>query len=618
MPTYARGPVLLGIDPTSPSKPATVLDKFTHVDHLQRRSDYCFKVPAVSVPDNYKDLDDAEFAQAGTRSSSRSSGFVGYLQFDAEKRDVRDAWIAALNDEFARFLEDRPSSVLAVEVRQEQAKLEQLTDAAGKQSVRLSVKSQSTCSNRRAGQSFAVMFDTFAKEHGIDIAPALQHKLSGDLGRLADTAGTVVQNQHLDSHDHDLIQTILKSEKSEVALTDRCSDGSPVHYVWEASASGSIAGAQVFAESGPVHIGVQIRNLSGVLRDYDGEIAALRLIAGFDQDDVESEQASVVQAALGQASDETSANVQRLLTRMHEKFFLRKYKVPAWSPSLKPTDTICGYLRCRGRKGSESLFCSQFNAEVYQGMGLMSPAVDPSSVLPVDFLPSLALPGFPRFAREIIPLKMRKTQTKGQCLLAYEEESAARERWKLSCAAIGLTAANRFGERGGRHRMTRHLRVSAATVLQAQHDFASIVNRQSICDRRHECSPNEPSSLRDVESPSVSESLSSSIGAVRQGWASEPQQQHMQHGHDSGLDGATVQTDRARASERDTESQTERQRQRDREKTAASMLEEARLLSLATEQRQKEMDYVVETMEAQYVLRIICSVQCTHMQHPHR
>ena len=179
------------------------------------------------------------------------------------------------------------------------------------------------------------MFDAFAKDHGIDIAPAFHHKLSGDLGRLADSAATVVQNRH-----HNLMQTTSKSEKNEVALNECFSDGSPVHYVWEASASGSIAGAQVFAaESETAHIGVQIRNLTGVLRDYDGEIAALRLVGGFDQpghsqDDAESEQARVVQAALGQASAETTASVTQLLTRMHERFLLRKYAAPALSPSL--------------------------------------------------------------------------------------------------------------------------------------------------------------------------------------------------------------------------------------------------------------------------------------------
>ena len=72
------------------------------------------------------------------------------------------------------------------------------------------------------------MFDAFAKDHGIDIAPAFDHKLSGDLGRLADSAATAVQNRH-----HNLMQTTSKPEKNECY-----SDGSPVKYVWEASASG--------------------------------------------------------------------------------------------------------------------------------------------------------------------------------------------------------------------------------------------------------------------------------------------------------------------------------------------------------------------------------------------
>ena len=42
-------------------------------------------------------------------------------------------------------------------------------------------------------------------------------------------------------------------------------------------------------------------------------------------------------------------------------------------------------------------------------MGLMSPEHEAATVLPVDFLPSLHLPGFPRFDPVIVPLKVRKT-----------------------------------------------------------------------------------------------------------------------------------------------------------------------------------------------------------------
>jgi hypothetical protein len=36
---------------------------------------------------------------------------------------------------------------------------------------------------------------------------------------------------------------------------------------------------------------------------------------------------------------------------------------------------------------SENVFCSEFVATIYQGMGLMSPVIDPADVLPVDYLP---------------------------------------------------------------------------------------------------------------------------------------------------------------------------------------------------------------------------------------
>ena len=50
---HSRGPFLIGIDPASPFKPATALDKF---EHLQRQSSFCFKVPVVSLPDGHADL----------------------------------------------------------------------------------------------------------------------------------------------------------------------------------------------------------------------------------------------------------------------------------------------------------------------------------------------------------------------------------------------------------------------------------------------------------------------------------------------------------------------------------------------------------------------------------
>lgn len=481
---HARGPLLVAIDPSSPAKPATVLDKVTHIDHLERQSEYCFKVPAVSVPENSDEAD--------VRDANRKGGpFVGYLQFDTEKKDVRDAWIEALNDEFKRFIEDEPSSVLANQVRQEQVELERLAEAAD--TVNLSLLTQQADENRQMGRRFSVMYDAFVKDHGVNLDPAQHHNLSGDLGRLADGATTAVHNERTTSNHrslrvHDtaggLSSKSSKSQKDEFKLRERYSDGSPVHYVWEAGASGSIAGTQVLAEeSGSGHIGVQIRNLNGVLRDYDGEIAALRLVGAFDKDNSESEQAldRVVLAALGQASGEVMDEVRQLLTRMHEKFYLRNYEVnifhqlSALYPSLKPIASWCDYLCCcRGRKGSESLFCSQFNADVYQGMGLMCPEVDPSTVLPVDFLPNLSLPGFPRFASEIVPLKVRKNKSGGRYLLAHEEESAAKERWKLSSASVGLIVADRFGEQGGNHHMNKHVRISAQACLQAQQDIASV------------------------------------------------------------------------------------------------------------------------------------------------
>ena len=54
------GPLLINVDPDSPSAPATVLDKYMHIVYLKTQSPFCFKVPA--------------------RSLEEPPSFVGYLQ----------------------------------------------------------------------------------------------------------------------------------------------------------------------------------------------------------------------------------------------------------------------------------------------------------------------------------------------------------------------------------------------------------------------------------------------------------------------------------------------------------------------------------------------------------
>ena len=76
----------------------------------------------------------------------------------------------------------------------------------------------------------------------------------------------------------------LDEGKNELKLKERYADGSAVHYLWEATASGSIAGSEVQPEEGGGggEVAVRIRNLSAVLRDYDGDVAALRLVSEND------------------------------------------------------------------------------------------------------------------------------------------------------------------------------------------------------------------------------------------------------------------------------------------------------------------------------------------------
>ena len=81
----------------------------------------------------------------------------------------------------------------------------------------------------------------------------------------------------------------------------------------------------------------------------------------------------VVNAALGGEGEENTHEARKKLTLMHRKFDLRRYATKR--KAVVPTK-LREYCCCRGKTGSRgSLSCSQFNAEVYQGMGLMSAEV---------------------------------------------------------------------------------------------------------------------------------------------------------------------------------------------------------------------------------------------------
>ena len=100
-------------------------------------------------------------------------------------------------------------------------------------------------------------------------------------------------------------------------------------------------------------------------------------------------------------------------------------------------------------------------------MGLMSPEIDSGSVLPVDFLPSLSLPGFPQFHPEIVPLKVRKTP--GKYHTPEEEESLAAQRWNVATRSVAKNVDQHINGNGDTTEAARSPHAKHLDLRQSRH-----------------------------------------------------------------------------------------------------------------------------------------------------
>jgi hypothetical protein len=434
---HTFGPLLIGVDPASPFAPASILDKFEHIQLLKRQSDFCFKLPAHSL--------------------EAPPQFVGYLQFDPMKKDVRDAWISDINAEFKRLCEESPTHPTALEAVVAHRELTTPKLIAGDDDH------VATPSKPNAAAHDNVVAATSHSRVGhyrdfLEAADKLRGATDRVMGTLEAKAGqfgtrvahTGAELQQLLLHRPQLFSKKKKatseSVRREVILREKYEDGTPVTYVWEATASGSIAGCPdaLSEETHSAELAVQIRKLNAVIDSYDGEIAAMTLVGA-----AESGDDHVARAAAGELGAEAAAQVQQQLTRLHEKFYLRKYEVnifhqlSALYPWAKKWSRCCDILCCRGCKGSESLFCSQFCAEVYQGMGQMSPEVDAGTVR--DRAHTTGTPGI----APSVPLEARP-DTHVLC-----GRGARFCRW-ISCHRSGCPASRSLTPRSCRSRCAKH------------------------------------------------------------------------------------------------------------------------------------------------------------------
>ncbi len=155
-----------------------------------------------------------------------------------------------------------------------------------------------------------------------------------------------------------------------------------VMYIWESTWSGSI----VDSESGRRRLGVQIRPLLSVCKNYSGDIAVAKL------------------------KPEVRAKINtKGLADLHTKYFGRTYSLNLWSCGLCCALFPCIRARKKSKKrsstpGSNWVFCSQFVAIVYQEIGILDRSLLPEHVVPMDFL-GLDQDGMPLIVESPLTIK---------------------------------------------------------------------------------------------------------------------------------------------------------------------------------------------------------------------
>ena len=188
---------------------------------------------------------------------------VIYLQFDALEADIRDMWIDRINALYRkRARKDLSDTVETVDHQAWQA---------------LNVPRQVSTSGRK-----------------IEFASS-----TAELGRMHSTSQGVVAEFKLQEYDPETRK--------------------PIPYIWEASASGTIAGfyntsSVLDEESHKGALGVQIRPLREVLADYDGEVCMLRLTANWKGEAIDWDDPHVAEY------------LQQQITRVHELYYRRSCK----------------------------------------------------------------------------------------------------------------------------------------------------------------------------------------------------------------------------------------------------------------------------------------------------
>lgn len=333
--------------PAAAASPAKPLSRGEHIKHLLHQSEHCFVLPVVD-PQN----------------SNRRF----YLALDACKADVLDAWIHGINRLYQNVARAnhkvRPEDHLVHHMK----------------FIRMFMSPQAINSDfthsyaelMRRDQQAAAAADELRGNHPKDLFAHVLAEISG-----SSTPTTL-------SSTSDEVRARFSLHATDVY-------GKKIPYLWESAVSGRIAGLYKTStvmdeETGRGVLGVQVRNLREAIEDYDGEVCLLRFHATWEGEKIDFED-PVEQEWL-----------QREITRIHELYYLRAYTcncflcmatlMPECQGFAKWVSKCCTRICCGNRYlRSDAVKCSQLVTNIYQAVGFMDPDINPSEVLPVDFLP---------------------------------------------------------------------------------------------------------------------------------------------------------------------------------------------------------------------------------------
>jgi hypothetical protein len=337
--------------PTEEAVPAKPLDRGEHIKYLRHQSEFCFIIPVVDSKHPDRRL---------------------YLTLDSTKRDVRDSWIGEINDMYRTTskVQHRVSVDLATDIGDFARDFMHSNPRRASAEMLASGSLISGVERVMAGAFRDVMSELLDGEmtHVPQISSEAKYKSVNP-------------------------QATSRAVRADFELNEVDEFGEAVPYLWESSASGRIAGiyrasAVLDEETGRGTLGVQVRNLKAAVEDFEGEACLLKFQATWNGEPIDLDD-----------PDEQDW-LRHELTRIHELYYRRSYTCncflclatvfPRYTACAKSVSRLCECICCDQIKAfrEDGVKCSQLVANIYQAVGFMDPQINPSEVLPVDFLPA--------------------------------------------------------------------------------------------------------------------------------------------------------------------------------------------------------------------------------------